>query len=400
MVNLGVTNLQFKVQLSITVVLLTSLLIITSAVFAQNDINELIEKLGQNDFRASMTLQRMGRDAIPALTEALLDPDYPNHLNVIYVLDRMKLEEAIPTLKLGLGFGPKVREAAVKALVKFDNLSIGELAAELLVEDIDYHFGVASLISASSHNRVEIVAQLLNNLDFAPDRPEVVQRVAYVIAMVYVEQDDLTRAAILDLLSEQAHRSVAYRSYLRMAQLARGLGIFAEAAPYSVADQLVECLKNSNESINNQIMAAQALSIIAPTDPQAIQLFVELLVNAEVESDLTKAAVAGLEKAGGLAKNYVSQLVKAVEKLPEDAQWRLARVFVESGKIEPSVVEFFISRLASSNSQETDFYYVRILGAIGSEAASAKQQLEGKLVKAENDELKAAIQRALEQIGR
>ena len=83
----------------------------------------------------------------------------------------MKLEEAIPTLKLGLGFGPKVREAAVKALVKFDNLSIGELAAELLVEDIDYHFGVASLISASSHNRVEIVAQLLNNLDFAPDRP-------------------------------------------------------------------------------------------------------------------------------------------------------------------------------------------------------------------------------------
>ena len=46
---------------------------------------------------------------------------------------------------------------------------------------------------------------------------------------------------------------MAYRSYLRMAQLARGLGIFAEAAPYSVADQLVECLK-IKESINNQIV--------------------------------------------------------------------------------------------------------------------------------------------------
>ena len=48
-------------------------------------------------------------------------------------------------------------------------------------------------------------------------------------------------------------------------------------------------------------MAAQALSN-STDDPQAIQLFVELLVNAEVESDLTKAAVADLEKAGGLAK--------------------------------------------------------------------------------------------------
>src|SRR5690554_5770873 len=99
------------------ILLLLMCLTIASTVAGQaDDIDDILDRLANNEFRASIELEAMGLDALPALQAALEDPYYAGHLNVIHLLGRMGLPETIPLLKQGLNHGTRVKNAAISAL--------------------------------------------------------------------------------------------------------------------------------------------------------------------------------------------------------------------------------------------------------------------------------------------
>lgn len=390
---------------------LVMILICATPSLAQN-LDDLIARLANNDFRASMELERMGVDAIPALEAAFGDPDYQGKLNVVHLLGRMALPETIPLLTKALDSDTRTRNAAIDALMKIEAVPITEIAADLIEAEKDYADIVLTLFEAAianQHDVVTILNELLTGVKISSENLVVATRVANVLSSLYVTADLEAREGITNILktmaesSEAEIRVLAINGFLKITELASGIGKKDELAPKNITDILVVALGDDDELFETRILAANALGILVPEDPQVVQAFAQILVDEsyldhQLANEMEQAAVIALERAGGLALPYVEELLAVIPNLDENTQWRLARVFVESGKLDQNVVLKIVDYLEAPQSESTQFYLVRVIGAIGTNGSVARETLNNLQSGNLSSELYSAVTHALNQI--
>lgn len=400
--------------LRVMILLLLMCLTIASTVAGQaDDIDDILDRLANNEFRASIELEAMGLDALPALQAALEDPYYAGHLNVIHLLGRMGLPETIPLLKQGLNHGTRVKNAAISALMKFDDIPVAEMALELILETEDYHDVALTIIRAAVDNDyqlVPIVEGLYGSLTSGPPLDfTTTEKAANVVGNLYIETDGESRSQIDSILGDlvvnenPSVRLLAVHTLMRTTEIALGLGE-EQSVPTGMNNFLLDVLENNDEMVETKSLAASTLSLASPLDPLVIDVFVQILTHEAYDSnepeivDMKWSAVRFLEKAGAFAKDYAGTLLDTLPQLTEEMQWRLARVFVESGKEDTAVANQIVACLSEESLVGLRFYFVRVISAIGTNAGSAQHALESLLAQEIDVELTAAIEHALNRI--
>lgn len=136
------------------------LILFTGSAVAQESADEMVALLAKNDYRASMKLEAMGLEALPALEKALDDPHYTAHFFVVLVLRRIGLPETIPLFKKALDYDTRVRDAAVEGLLMFRESGVTKTTAELLTDEKDNQELVLTIMRAALKNDYNLVELL------------------------------------------------------------------------------------------------------------------------------------------------------------------------------------------------------------------------------------------------
>lgn len=388
------------------------LILFTGSAVAQESADELVALLAKNDYRASMKLEAMGLEALPALEKALDDPNYTAHFFVVLVLRRIGLPETIPLFKKALDYDTRVRDAAVEGLLMFKESGVTKTTAELLTDEKDNQELVLTIMRAAlknDYNLVELLTDLFEPLYIGVEHAKQVERTANVAAVLFIENqgeadiftDMLKSMAVAE---EPQIRMLAMNTFFRISEIAVSLGQKDELALQGIIEVLLAAVENPSEVNETQALAASTLSILAPADPRAAANFVKVLTERDALKKSTKAddmqwtAVRALEKYGVLQIDQIQKLLEILPELEAEMRWRLAPVFVESGKADAKIVDKLGDKLAVEKSQDLKFYLVRVIGAIGDKAAGINHLLSDLLVKETEPMIREAILAALSRI--
>ncbi len=246
-------------------------------------------------------------------------------------------------------------------------------------------------------------------LNIGVEHAKQVERTANVAAVLFIENQG-EADIFTDMLKSMAVAEkpqiwmLAMNTFLRISEIAVSLGQKDELAPQGIIEVLLAAVENPSEVNETQALAASTLSILAPADPRAAANFVKVLTERDVLKKSTKAddmqwtAVRALEKYGVLQIDQIQQLLEILPELEAEMRWRLAPVFVESGKADAKIVDKLGDKLAVEKSQDLKFYLVRVIGAIGDKAAGINHLLSDLLVKETEPMIREAILAALSRI--
>lgn len=194
------------------------------------------------------------------------------------------------------------------------------------------------------YNLVELITDLFAPLYIGVDHPKQVQRTANVAAVLFTENQGEACVILTDMLKSMAVtkesqiRLLAVNTFFRISEIVMALGQKDELAPKGITEVLLAAMENPSELSETRALAASTLSMLVPVDSKVMASFVNVLTEREAlkantkAGDMQWAAIRALEKSGVLQTAQIQQLLDILPELDSDMRWRLAPVFVESGK--------------------------------------------------------------------
>lgn len=412
-------------------------------------VSQWVSLLGSGNQQAFDYFVSLGPDAVPILmnaidTQWMFHAYIPQRQQAVKVMAAINDPAALPILKKALTFEPTIRAEAVDAVLAVPGLSIGGLFAELMMEQIDYQIGQLEILRKlynDNEDVIKVLAEMFEVLAQTALEQDTVDKTADMIARFIIEEkteaappQPLTReqlikafleqqqsqgqpegqsqagpqpgdvnAAILQFLKEQlssselGHRVLALRAVGRLADLVRGLELQQSIDVVQFVPSLLEVLTDQDAEMDCRALAAKALEQITPHSQEVLAAFAGTLSAPGLDPEIYWAAVRVLEAGGENSSLYLADIFGRVHSLEPAMRWRLAGAFAVAAGKDPQLLAD-ITALVNSADPELAFYAVRILTAVGPQAAAAMPVLLEKLAAVSDTELSLALKTALVRI--
>ncbi|MDI9420014.1 MAG: hypothetical protein QM399_07595 [Bacillota bacterium] len=433
-------------QLSVVIAVLLCSLWMGTAVFGQNlSVDQWVNLLGTENQQAFDYFVGLGPDAVPILQQAMetkwmFHAYIPQRHQVVKVMAAIDDRSTLPVLKMALTYESAIRETAIDAVLAIPGLTIGELFAELLTEQVDYQTAQLEILCKLYHDRQDVVPVLDEMFEFLASSSldaGTIDKAADLIARFVIDDkvvtstpQPLTREmilkalmeqqqakekaeekpepvdinpAIFDFLTEQldhadtGNRVLALRTIGRLADLVRGLELNQEIDLTSFVQHLLPILGVPGTDMRCRILAAKALELITPHDQVVLAAFTEVLLAPGLDQEIYWAAVRALENAGTRGAGYLGDILDQIYTMEPAMRWRLAGAYALCANTDPKLIDKFAA-LISSGDPDLALYAVRVLTAVGPQAEPVVPALLDQLASEPEPEFELAVKAALLRI--
>lgn len=408
-------------------------------------VSQWVNLLGSGNQQAIDYFAGLGPDAVPILLNAIenqwmFHAYIPQRQQVVKIMAEINDPSTLPILKKALTFEPSIRADAIDAVLALPGLAVGQLFAELIMDQVDYQLGQLEILRKLYNDKqdvVPILAEMFDLLAASSLDQGIMDKAADLIARFIIEEktvaappQPITREMILKALLEQQqaqekaeekpqpadvnaavieflkqqlshakleNQMLALRTIGRLADLVRGLELDQNIDVAQFVPGLLPVLVDPEAEMQSRVLAAKALEQIIPHNQETLAAYTGILLEQGLDREIYWAAVRVLETAGAEVSLYLKDVFDHIHSLEPSMRWRLASAFAACAKNNPQFVSD-IAALLDSDDQELVLYAVRLLTAVGLQAEPVASVLLQRLTTAGDPELELAIKTALVRI--